>query len=91
LSFKCDLGARGKSTGDVIVGDAERTDLLNSNFSSVCTTENGTIPVFDRSVPEDVNLDFVEFTPGKVHSAIKKLKANGSRGPNGHPPLLIKD
>jgi len=52
------------------VGDAERADLLNSNFSPVCTTDNGTIPVLDRSVSEDVNLDFVEFTPRKVHSAI---------------------
>jgi len=76
LSCKRDLGALSKSTGDVIVGDAERADLFNSYFSSVCTTDNGTIPVLDRSVPEDVNLDFVEFTSGKVHSAIKKLKAN---------------
>jgi len=59
-------------------------------ISAQCTTDNGTMPEFDRSVPEDVNLDFVEFTPGKVHSAIKKLKANGSCGPDGYPPLLFK-
>jgi len=64
-----------KSTGDVIVGDAKRAGLLNSYFSSVCTTNIGTMPVFDRSVPEDVNLDFVEFAPRQVHSAIKKLMA----------------
>ena len=48
------------------------------------------MPIFNRSVPEGVDLDFVKFTPGKVHSAIKKLRTNGSCGPDGHPPLLFK-
>jgi len=35
LSCKRGLGALSKSTGGVIVGEAERADLLNSYFSSV--------------------------------------------------------
>ena len=84
--------ALSDSAVDVTVGDTERADLLNSYFSTVCTTDNSTDtePIFNRSVPEGVDLDFVKFTPGKVHSAIKKLRTNGSCGPDGHPPLLFK-
>jgi hypothetical protein len=48
------------------------------------------VTVIERSVPDNVELDFSEFTPNKVRAAIKKLKAGGSCGPDGYPPLLFK-
>ena len=90
LSCKRGLGALSDSSGDVIVSDAERADMLNSYFSSVCTTDDGIMPVIKRSVPENVELDFIDFTPSKVCAAIGKLKAGGSCGPDGYPPLLFK-
>ena len=89
LSCRRGLGALHNNMGDVIVSDAERADLLNSYFSSVCTTDNGIMPIFERSVPDNVVIDSVEYTPGKVRAAIKKLKAGGSCGPDGYPPLLF--
>ena len=53
-------------------------------------TDNSTMPIFNRSVPEGVDLYFVDFTNDKVRSVIKKLKANGSCSPDGHSPLLFK-
>ena len=76
--------------GDVIVSDAERAYLLNSYFSYVCTKDNGIMPTFERSVPDSVAIDSVEFTPEKVRTEIRKLKASGSCGPDGYPPLLFK-
>ena len=72
LSCKRGLGALSDNKGGVIVSDAERADLLNNYFSSVCTTDNGTMPTVERSVPADVEIESIEFTPSKVHAAIKK-------------------
>jgi len=81
--------ALSNSAGGVIVGEAECTDLLNSYFSLVCTTDNK-MPMFNRSVLDGVELDFAEFTPGKVRYAIKKLKAYGCCGPDGQRHWLSK-
>jgi len=90
LSCRCGLDALGDGKGGVIVSDAERADLLNDYLSSVCTTDNGATPTVERLVPSGINIDSVEFTPGKVYAAIKKLKVGGASGPDGFPPLLFK-
>jgi len=90
LSCKRGLGAMGDGKGGVIVSDAERADLLNDYLSSVCTTDNGAMPIVERLVPSGINIESVEFTPGKVYAAIKKLKVGGASGPDGFPPLLFK-
>ena len=74
LSCKRGLGALSDNKGGVIVSDAERADLLNNYFSSVCTTDNGTMPTVERSVPADVEIESIEFTPSKVPAAIKKTQ-----------------
>ena len=68
------MGALNDGNGDVIISDAERANLLNDYFSSVCTTNNGIMPVIERSVPDNVELDFIEFKPDKVCAAIKKRR-----------------
>jgi len=83
LSCKRGLGALGDGNGGVIVSDAERADLLNDYFSSVCTTDNGAKHAVERLVPTGVDTESVEFTSGKVHAAIKKLKVVGASGPDG--------
>ena len=75
--------------GDVIVSDAERADMINSYFSYVCTTDNGIMPIYERSVPDSVVIDSVEFTPGKVRAAIRQLKSSGSCGPDGYPCTVV--
>jgi len=44
----------------------------------------------ERFVPTGGDIESVEFTPGKVHAAIKKLKVGGASGPGGFPQLLFK-
>jgi len=42
-------------------------------------------------VPENSNLENIEFTPDKIYSAIRKLKISGASGPDaGFPPRLFK-
>jgi len=49
-----------------------------------------TMPQCVSTVSDDCTLDYVNFTKSYVLSAIKRLKANLSCGPDGSPPLLFK-
>ena len=90
LSCKRGIGALKKDNGDVGLTDVERANLLNDYFASVTVKDNGSMPVFDRVVPDDAKLESVDFTVENVFAAIKKLKAGGSSGPDGFPPVLFK-
>ncbi len=52
LSCKRGLGALCNDNGEAIVGDAERANMLNEYFASVCTCDNGipTRPSHSKSV-----------------------------------------
>ena len=76
LSCKRGLGALTSDSGDVITGDQERANLLNTYFVSMCTNDNGTVPTFDRVA--GLPVDSIVFTPGLVNAAIKKLKLGGA-------------
>jgi hypothetical protein len=78
------------SNGEYIASDTDRANLLNRFFCPVCTVDNGELPAFDNVVGDDIVLDCVEFTRDTVLRAIKKLKTNSARGPDGLPPLLLK-
>jgi hypothetical protein len=58
LSCKRGLGALTSDSGDVITGDQERANLLNTYFASMCTNDYGTVPTFDRvaGLPEELCL-----------------------------------
>ena len=90
LSCGRGLGELGDGKVGIIVSDAEWADLLNDYFGFVCTADNGTMTAVERLVPNGVDLEPIEFTPGEVHASIKKLKAGGASGSNGFLPLLFK-
>ena len=92
LTCKRGLGALKSDCGDVITGDQERANLLNTYFTSMCTDDNGTIPTFDRVAGLSVGIDIetIAFTPGLVKAANKRLKLGGTNGPDGLPPCLFK-
>ena len=90
LSCRRGLGALNDDNGNVVTSDIDRANLLNDYFTSMCTDDDGNKPPFERIVPDDSNLESVEFTPEIVHAAIKKLKLAGASGPDGFPPRLFK-
>jgi len=90
LSCKRGLGALNNDNGDVITDDIERAILLNDYFVSMCTNDNGIIPDLDRVVPENSNLENIEFTPENIYAAIRKLRISGASGPHGFSPRLFK-
>jgi len=48
------------------------------------------MPAIERSVPDNVEPDFIQFTRDKVCAPITRLNAGGTCGPDGYPPLLFK-
>jgi len=62
--------------GDVITDDGDRANLLNDYFAFMCTSDNGIIPDLDRVVPENSNLENIEFTPDNIYAAIRKLRVS---------------
>ena len=73
LSRKRGFGALTSERGDVISGDQERANLLNTYFTSMCTDDKGTIPTFDRvdGLPVDSDIETIVFTHGWLVAAIK--------------------
>jgi len=49
------------------------------------------IPDLDRVVPENSNLENIEFTPDNIYAAIRKLRISGAIGPDGFPPQTVQD
>lgn len=90
LSCKRGLGALINDNGDIVTSDIDRANLLNDYFTSVCTTDDGSKPAFDRIAEEDCNLDSVAFTPGRIYSIMRKLKSGGASGPDGLPPYYSR-
>ena len=74
LSCKQGVSVLKKINGEIITDDAERADLLNEYFSSVCVNDNGLLPPIHRRVPDDTFIENITFTSRKVLQAIKKLK-----------------
>ena len=85
------LGALISDSGGIVTSDVDRDNLLNDYFASMCTIDDDSKPAFDQVVQNDCNLDSVDFTPGRMYSVIRKLKASGASGPNGFPSLLYKN
>ena len=73
--------------GDLITDDGDRANLLNDDFASIDTSDNGIIPDLERVVPEKSNLVNIEFTSDSIYAAVRKLRINGAYG---FPPRLFK-
>jgi len=73
MSCKQGVGALKNSSGEILAGDAERADVLNEYFSSVCVNDNGLLPPIRRRVSDDAFIENITFTSRKVVQAMKKL------------------
>ena len=49
----------------------------------MCTIDDDSKSVFDRIVEDDFNLDWVDFTPGRIYSVIVAARGEGR---TGRPP-----
>ena len=91
LTCKTGIGALYDTDGNLVTDDEQKANLLNNFFASVCTVDDGNHVAVDREVPEEVVLDDVDFSAEAILKAIRKIKAKTTAGPDGYPPLLVKE
>ena len=59
-------------------------------MSTVYTCDNNLMPSYERKMPAN-SFTNVEITYDSIVNAVKKINVNGSPGPDGISPLLIKN
>ena len=91
LSHRASIGPLYSSNGLLMTDDVDKAELLNTYFAAVSSVDNGIMPECVTVARNGCTLDYVNFTQSNVLSAIKRLKSNLSCGPDGLPPLLLKN
>ena len=82
------------SSGDLVVDDLQKANLLSAHFCSVFIKDNGMIPstVYRKSHDntDDKLINSVNFTSVNVYYQIKKLKSSSAPGLDGISAFLLK-
>jgi len=78
------------SNGALVTDNTTKATLLNSYFGSVFTTDNGIIDANRLPAKVYSTMPPVFFTPAMVSKYTKRLKRNGSAGPDGIPAEFYK-
>ena len=76
------------SYGKLETGNNEKVKVLNSQFSSVFTTDDGTVPILTQRT--DAQLSTFDISPERVRKFMCKLPAKFSRSPDGIPAAVLK-
>ena len=83
------IGPLHLSDGSLLTDDVDKVELFDTYFAAVGSVGSGIMPQWVSTVSDNSTQDCADFTKSNV-SAIKRLKANLSCGPDGLPPLLFK-
>ena len=90
LSCRSGVGPLKSTTGQMLLDDSSKSEALNEYFTSVFTTDDGTLPIFPRRVAPNVNLSEVHFSPTAIFKHLKNLKSKHTRDPNGFTTSFLK-
>ena len=93
LSNRAKIGVLNTRSGDSASTDAEKADVLNEYFCSVCTQDDGQKPSFDSKTAEgDAGIATISFDEIKLIAATRRIKTKlpTSSGPDGYPVILLK-
>ena len=85
------IGILKGKTGDSVLEDAEKANLLNSYFNSVNAIDDKIEPEFQSRIADEVTIDSIPFTPDTLCKICKNIKPKMSSGPDGYPPFLLKN
>ena len=91
LSCRSGVGSLTNKKGDHVTTDADKANILNEYFGSVCTNDNGIIPPFNVELPPGAEINAISFDVPKLIAAIRKIKNKNklSCGPDGYPVRLL--
>jgi len=92
LSCKSGVGALfDHKNNSTVLTDQGKANVLNSYFASVGVKDNGVPLNNGREFSDSIKLDSIDFTPGKLLKIMRKVKQNSAPGPDGFPPVLLKN
>ena len=74
-----------------VASDQEKANLLNDYFASVGVIDDGKPLDVSPTTSRGTKLDSIAFTPDKLRKVMCKIKGNSSPGPDGYPPVLLKN
>lgn len=90
LSSKSGIGPLKSSANNIVTNDCEKAKMFSNYFSSVFTSDDGVVPVFNQRVPDGVGLDTVIFSSDLICKAVNKFRNGSASGPDGIPPSFLK-
>jgi len=82
------LSPLSDSKGVLVTDDFEKSNLLNSHFSSIFTTDDGNLPLCSSNVTS--SLGYVNFDADRVCETLRNLPNKLSRTPDNIPAFLLK-
>jgi hypothetical protein len=88
---KSGVGILKNDTGETVIEDADKAELLNKFFSSVFTVDNNIIPLLPTTVDLPKTLGEVNFSFDKVLKVLRGLKAKHTVGPDGLTTFFLKN
>ena len=90
LSCKSGVGPLKSPSGDMIVDDVSKAEMLSNYFASVFTVDDGNLPEFNRRVDDDVYIDQIIFSAADIAKTITGLKCTRTTDPHGFNSLFLK-
>ena len=77
--------------GNLVATDCDKAAVLNNQFCSVFTVDDGIIDSSRLPGPAVSSVAPPFFTPELVHKIIKQLKSSNASGPDGLPAIFYKN
>ena len=90
FSYKSSVPVLKNESGEFVQDSVDKANLLQSVFSDKFITDNGFCPNICNSKSAANKLNVISFTPVLIERVIKKLKVKTKGGPDGIPPIFLK-
>ena len=86
------VGPLKDKDGRLVVEAKEQADMLNAQYVSVFTIDDGAeIPELEPELEEEKEKETINFTWEKVKKKLEGLNKNSAGGPDGIPPRILKE
>ena len=86
------IGSIEGMDGQLHHSDCTKANAFNNFFSSVFVHEDSnTVPTFTTGRDDLTTLSYITVTPAIVFDKLHSLKSNKSPGPDGWPPVILRN
>ena len=90
LSCKSGVGPLKTGSGEMIVSDVEKSEVLNKYFASVFIVDNGIFPDFGRRVDKNIFINEIDFFSADIVKVITQMKNVKTADPHGFNNCFLK-